>query len=197
MDCNYTEHYWSIVKCFFNQRGILHLGRGKFYMGLFCSEKQALWACVNFCCIFYNKYNWDYLLEMKIRHRVAAIIIQANKVLLVKGKGYPELWTPGGKMDEGETEKETLRRELKEEVDLDLQTNTFFKEYFLKSPYNLDYMTKTRCFLAKVKGKPKPGHEIEKVVWYGKEDFENKRYKMLEENEKGLIPDLIKEGLLK
>lgn len=51
---------------------------------------------------------------MKIRNRVVAIILKANKVLLVKGKGWPELWTPGGKIEEGETEEETLKRELKE-----------------------------------------------------------------------------------
>ena len=134
---------------------------------------------------------------MKIRNRVVAIILKANKVLLVKGKGWPELWTPGGKIEEGETEEETLKRELKEELGLDLQTETFFKEYFMKNPYDPESMTKTRCFLAKVKGEPKPKNEIEKIIWYGKEDFERKIYPMVEENEKVLIPDLIKEGLLK
>ncbi len=134
---------------------------------------------------------------MDIRHRIVALIIRNNKLLLVKGKAKPELWTPGGKIEESESEEETLRRELKEEVDLDLQSMTFFKKYFMKNPYEKDSMTETKCFLVDAKGEPKPDNEIESIIWYSKEDFLNKKYPMLEENEKGVIPDLIKEELLK
>jgi hypothetical protein len=74
---------------------------------------------------------------------------------------------------------------------------SFFRKYFMKNPYNKDSMTETKCFLVKAKGEPKPSQEIESIIWYSKEDFLKKRYPMIEENEKGLIPDLIKEGLLK
>jgi len=134
---------------------------------------------------------------MEIRHRIVAIIIDNNKILLVKGKGYDELWTPGGKNEEGETEEETLKRELKEEINLDLQSMKFFRKYFMKNPYEKGWMTETRSYLVEVKGKPKPGEEIESIIWYNKADFINKNYPMLEENEKFLIPDLIEKGLLK
>lgn len=135
--------------------------------------------------------------NMDIRHRIVALIIRNNKLLLVKGKSYPELWTPGGKSEEGESEEETLRRELKEEINLELKTMKFFRKYFMKDPYNEDSMTETKCFLVEAEGKPEPDKEIESIIWYGKENFLKKEYQMLEENEKGVIPDLIKEGLLK
>lgn len=134
---------------------------------------------------------------MNIRHRVVALIIRDNKLLLVKGKDWSELWTPGGKIDEGESEEKTLGRELKEEINLNLQSMTFFKKYFMKNPYDKDSMTETKCFLVEAEGLPKPDKEIESVIWYGKKDFLKKEYPMLEENEKGVIPDLIGAGLLK
>jgi len=134
---------------------------------------------------------------MRIRHRIVAIIIKNNKLLLVKGKKYSELWTPGGKVENGETEKETLVRELKEEVNLKLLSLNFFRKYFLKSPYDVNWMTETKCFLVKAGGDPKPGREIESIIWFSKDDFFDKKYPMIEENDKFLIPDLIKEKLLK
>lgn len=58
---------------------------------------------------------------MKVR--VAAVIMEAENILLIKhrrrGRAY---WTlPGGKLMEGETISECLRREVKEETGLDVE----------------------------------------------------------------------------
>lgn len=34
---------------------------------------------------------------VKTKSRVGAVIIQDNKLLLVKGRDHKEFWTPGGK----------------------------------------------------------------------------------------------------
>ena len=84
------------------------------------------------------------------RTRIDGIIIQDNKLLLVKGRGYEHLWTPGGKVDEGETDEECLRRELKEEIGVDLIEAKFFKEYSGVSFYNPKLKLEQRIYIVKV-----------------------------------------------
>jgi ADP-ribose pyrophosphatase YjhB (NUDIX family) len=57
---------------------------------------------------------------METRIRIAGIIIQNGKLLMLLGKGYPELWTPGGKLEAHESNEECLARELKEEIGVNL-----------------------------------------------------------------------------
>lgn len=57
----------------------------------------------------------------------AAIIIQNQKLLLVKQKNR-DYWTPpGGLVDEGESPKETCLRETKEEVGVEVEIITSLK----------------------------------------------------------------------
>ncbi len=48
--------------------------------------------------------------NLKTKTRIAGIIIQNRKLLLLKGKGYEELWTPGGKLEDGESDEKCLER---------------------------------------------------------------------------------------
>lgn len=60
-------------------------------------------------------------------HVVVGALIRAGRVLLVHRRpdkhAYPDLWDlPGGMMEVGETELETLARELHEELDVEVAT---------------------------------------------------------------------------
>ena len=50
-------------------------------------------------------------------------------------------------------------------------------------------------YISKIEGEIKPDAEIEKFVWFTKDDFLNKKYPMITHIEKELIPDLINEGI--
>ena len=130
---------------------------------------------------------------MKTRTRIAGIIIQNEKLLMLKGRGYKELWTPGGKIEEGETDEDCLRRELKEEIGVELLSLKFFREYVGKSFYNSEKILNNRVYFATVGGCIKPDMEIENFVWLSKEDFRTKKYPMITITEEKIIPDLIKE----
>ena len=133
--------------------------------------------------------------EQKPGLRIAGIIIKDGKILLVKGRGFEHLWTPGGKVDGDETDEECLRRELKEEIGVDLIEAKFFKEYDGVSFYTPVQKLKQRIYLVKVSGEIKPDMEIEDFVWLSKEDFYNKKYKQLPFHEQEILPDLIKEKI--
>ena len=53
-----------------------------------------------------------------IKRTVRAIIVKNEKVLLIKREKENNIYysTPGGSQEENETEKETLTRELQEEI---------------------------------------------------------------------------------
>lgn len=132
---------------------------------------------------------------METRTRIAGIIIQDKKLLMLLGKGYKELWTPGGKVDGNENDEECLRRELKEELGVELLEFKFFKEYSNASFYNPLKKTIERAYIIKIQGEIKADSEIESIIWFTKEDFDNKKYPMITHTQEDLIPDLIKEGI--
>ncbi len=91
-------------------------------------------------------------MEIKLKTRIAGIIIQDKKILMLKGKGYKELWTPGGKIEEGESDEDCLKRELKEEIGVDLIESKFFGEYKGMSFYNPEVIYNQRVYIATVGG---------------------------------------------
>jgi len=131
---------------------------------------------------------------MKTKTRIAAIIIKQGKLLMLKGRGYKELWTPGGKIQEGESDEECLKRELKEEIGVDLVSMKYFGEYSAPSPYH-HRITRNKVYLAEIDGGIHTGHEIESFIWYSRDDFENNKYPMIPLDKERLISDLIKNGL--
>jgi len=133
---------------------------------------------------------------MKERTRIAALIIQNKKLLLVKGSDeYKEFWAPGGKLEQGETELECLKRELAEELSAKLINAEFFAEYLGKSPYEKDTLTRSRAYLATISGELIPGKEIKRFVWMSKEEYLERKYEITATTRGKIIPDLIKKGL--
>jgi mutator protein MutT len=60
----------------------------------------------------------------QMRNRATAVIIKDNKILLIKRikNGSEYFIFPGGGVEEGETVEQALKREVKEELSLDINT---------------------------------------------------------------------------
>ena len=75
---------------------------------------------------------------MKTIHVVAAIIVKENKIMIAK-RNYGEFnglyEFPGGKVEPAETKEEALKREIREELEVDITIDRFF----MKATY--DYPT--------------------------------------------------------
>ena len=132
---------------------------------------------------------------MEIKTRIVAIIIKNGKLLMLKGKGYDELWTPGGKIEPGENEEYCLKRELKEEIGVQISGLSFFKEYSGKSFYNPNQIMNQKVFITSISGEIKPDAEIESFIWLTRDDFKNEKFPMIPITKERILPDLIEQGI--
>jgi 8-oxo-dGTP diphosphatase len=86
----------------------------------------------------------------------AIILFPENKILLIKRNTLPFVgyWAlPGGRMDPGETIKQTIVREVKEETGLDVAIVTIVGEYVEKGiKDDVEYEYYPTCFVVKPVG---------------------------------------------
>lgn len=108
---------------------------------------------------------------MKTIKVVAAIIIDGEKVFATQ-RGYGEFkdgWEfPGGKVEKGEKPEEALVREIKEELDTEIEVGELFDtvEYdYPKFHLSMD------CFICKVKSGDLVLKEHEAAKWLTKENL--------------------------
>ena len=89
---------------------------------------------------------------MKIIEVVAAIIKHDNKIFVTR-RSYGEfenMWEfPGGKMEIGETREEALIREIKEELELDIDISRYLTT--VKYDYPTFHLT-MHCFICSISG---------------------------------------------
>lgn len=127
--------------------------------------------------------------------KLAYILLKDHKILVTLSKGKDAWYIPGGKREAGETDHQVLIREVKEELTVDLKTDTI-KKYGVfeaqahgKPPGTIVRMT---CYTADYNGQLQPATEIEKL------DFIDYSQKQLTSPVDFLIfDDLKKKGLLK
>jgi mutator protein MutT len=71
-----------------------------------------------------------------MNERVRGIIIEAGKIVLIERKSKDRTYYifPGGGIEEGETTKEALTREMKEELGVDISIGDFFDDHQYSTP---------------------------------------------------------------
>ena len=110
---------------------------------------------------------------MRPKITCGAIIIKENKVLLTKRniKPYKDYWClPGGHMEGGETAKEAVRREVKEELGLDFRP-IFFKYYDEIIP-KIKWHALVLVFKGKINGNINlDENEVKEFRWFDKNEI--------------------------
>jgi len=101
---------------------------------------------------------------MKIVIVTAALIIEQGKILVTQRKkdsSHGLLWEfPGGKVKEGEEPRSALRRELREELDVDVEVGMIFDVVFYAYPEYPILLLIYRCRIEKGSLKPMGCHDF-------------------------------------
>ena len=105
---------------------------------------------------------------MKQIDKLAWIEIQDQQILSTRSFGKDVYYIPGGKREAGETDAETLIREIKEELNVDLIPESLsFMENFTGQAHGHAVGTevKMQCYTGRYRGNISPSSEIEEVIW--------------------------------
>lgn len=120
--------------------------------------------------------------------KVAALIIKDRKLLLVRERGKKMFLLPGGRRKFGESDEACLRRELREELSVDVSRMDFF------GMFNEAFgVVSIIAYLCKTDGDMKPSHEIEELLWVDS----GTDVKMHPLTKDKIIAELIEEGIIK
>ena len=100
-------------------------------------------------------------------HRVGLAVVQDGGLLMVRNKDSRFWSIPGGHIEDGETPREALERELKEELSVDLKADSFhvagrFSDRHAESGEEFQL---TLC-LGDIVGTPTPSAEIGEYIWF-------------------------------
>lgn len=110
---------------------------------------------------------------MKTVRVVAAIILHENKIFATQ-RGYGEFkdgWEfPGGKIEPGETSREALVREIKEELDIDIEVKNFLETVEYDYP---EFHLSMECFFCTIRSGELILKEHEAAKWLTAETLES------------------------
>tara|TARA_R110000868_G_scaffold21640_10_gene89821 strand:+ start:21340 stop:22155 length:816 start_codon:yes stop_codon:yes gene_type:complete len=117
----------------------------------------------------------DYYVEPteQIIDKLAWIHIENYQILSTRSKGIAKYYIPGGKREEGESDYEALLREIKEELQVDLNIDSLaFIGVFEAQADNHEpgILVRMTCYSGDYAGKLIPDSEIEELVWLNYED---------------------------
>ncbi|MEB3230857.1 MAG: NUDIX domain-containing protein [Leptolyngbyaceae bacterium] len=99
---------------------------------------------------------------------IALIHIRHRSLLCVRTAGKDAFYLPGGKREPGESDQETLVREVWEELGVALQAETirWFQTYTAAAHgYGATTQVKMACYCAEFRGEIQPCGEIEEMAW--------------------------------
>lgn len=132
---------------------------------------------------------------MTVIDKVAFLYLQDGKILSTRSKGKDKYYIPGGKREAGESDIETLVREVKEELSVDIiESSAKLYGVFEAQAHGKaeGVIVKMTCYTAEFTGELKADSEIAEIVWLTTADME-----AVSPVDKLIFADLKQKGLLK
>ncbi|MCZ8515771.1 NUDIX domain-containing protein [Paenibacillus filicis] len=107
--------------------------------------------------------------------KIAWIYIVHGQILGARSKGKDIYYLPGGKREPGETDADTLLREIEEELSVRIKPETisYFGTFEAQAHGKSEgVLVKMACYTADFEGELSPASEIEELVWLTYNDRE-------------------------
>jgi len=99
---------------------------------------------------------------------LAWVVVRDDRVLTVRTRGRDVFYLPGGKREPGESDVAALRREVREEVGVELDPGTFTLVAEIYAPAHdalPDQRVRMRFYEAAGRGLPSPAAEVDELAW--------------------------------
>lgn len=100
--------------------------------------------------------------------KVAWICLRARRVLSARTRGRSAFYIPGGKREPGESDEQTLTREIAEELGVRIVPGTIRRFGVFTAPahaHERGIAVRMTCMFADGLGEPRPLAEIEEIAW--------------------------------
>lgn len=101
--------------------------------------------------------------------KLAFIELRDGKVLETKSRGKDTWYIPGGKRNPGESDADALIREIKEELNVDIDPTSMVHYGTFEAPAHgkpEGTMVRMTCYQARYSGELTPNTEVEMMDWF-------------------------------
>ena len=132
---------------------------------------------------------------MKEIDKIALLYIKDGQILSTLSKGKDTYYLPGGKRELNETDEQTLIRECKEELTIDIKEDTikYYGTFKAQAHGKAEgIIVKMTCYTAEFIGDIKPSSEIQEIRWLNYKDKD-----IISPVDKFIFKDLYEKGILK
>jgi 8-oxo-dGTP diphosphatase len=104
--------------------------------------------------------------------KIAWIHVVEGRILSTRSRGKDVYYLPGGKREPGETDAETLVREIREELDVAITPASIAAAgvFEAEAHGHAGVVVRMTCYTADYTGTLKASSEIEEIAWLGYSD---------------------------
>ena len=131
---------------------------------------------------------------MKLIDKIAFIYLKDGNILSTLSKGKDTYYIPGGKREGKETDQETLIRECKEELTIDIKKDTieYYGTFEAQAHGKAEgILVRMTCYTAEFEGKLQPSSEIQEIKWLDYSDLHK-----ISPVDKLIFRDLYEKGMI-
>ena len=128
---------------------------------------------------------------MNIIKKIGLATINNNCLLVVRNENTTKFLMPGGRVEKGEKELDTLIREIKEELscNMDISTVKYLGEFEDFAANDPGKKVNIKLYLGNLNGNIEKNNEIEEIKWF---DYKNDNIEILSDIVKNkILPFLI------